>query len=431
MSGWQPTRSQPAGRASHWIEHPSSTERVDGFLRRVGGVKSGYAGHVPEKHILNGASHFGTTRGWAAQRGHSRSKLNYYGNDAPPSEPLAERAACSLPGYGGHRPGDHEAFGSSFWSPAKGSTEEPPASSRGCESAKSTPRGSQSARSAAPMSDRSTSRWTLSSSAFGSRLEEPGAEPAPSKARGRWIKPPEVRDPDACALKPKHVKQITSTQSGPASTWVPPAGLYLENSKSGHNLNMWALKEGKKGGDVLNIAPRYTPRRWAAPPAVRDPEASGLQMKNVKMLTANLRGPKESWFPPAGLYAENSSKGLNYDMWAIRDGTHGVQKDAKPWIEPPEVRDPDACALKPKHVKQITRNLRGSAESWKPPAGLYIENSKGGLNINMWELRRSKTVPDLAAKADPSPWVTPHAAGLPTSAASGPQGAARDSALEA
>ena len=55
-----------------------------------------------------------------------------------------------------------------------------------------------------------------------------------------------------------------------------------------------------------------------------------------------------------------------------------------------KLRDPDEVALKPRQVKRITTPLQGRADTWVPPAGLYIENSKKGLNANMWELLRSK-----------------------------------------
>ena len=55
-------------------------------------------------------------------------------------------------------------------------------------------------------------------------------------------------------------------------------------------------------------------------------------------------------------------------------------------MQPEHVRNPDEVALNARHVKQITRPLSGPVSTWKPPAGIYIENSKRGKNINMWKL---------------------------------------------
>jgi len=115
-------------------------------------------------------------------------------------------------------------------------------------------------------------------------------------------------------------------------------------------------------------------------------------------------------------------------VWALKDGTLGQTRE-RAMIEPTRVRDPDSYALKPKHVRQITRNLRGPADTWKPPAGLYVENSKCGLNMDMWALRRSKTEPTFPSSLNICASVV-HAAGLPSNIAAGPKGAARDAALE-
>ena len=41
--------------------------------------------------------------------------------------------------------------------------------------------------------------------------------------------------------------QVTAPLSGDAATWVPPAGLYCENSKKHCNHNMWELKAQAMG----------------------------------------------------------------------------------------------------------------------------------------------------------------------------------------
>ena len=184
--------------------------------------------------------------------------------------------------------------------------------------------------------------------------------------------------------------------SGPASTWVPPAGLYIENSKKGLGNNMWELRDGKVERD---------PDEWVAPPEVRDPEKSALRAKHVKQITRPMVGFKSTWVPPAGLYTENQKKGLNIDMWELKNGKRPNARSGK-WISH-DVRDPDACALKAKHVKQITAPLSGPVSTWKPPAGLYIENSKKGLNVNMWELLRSKQAEADAGEDATDPLTDP------------------------
>ena len=411
MPGWQPKRSQPPPppppppeRTRHWLEHPVSDRKNDGHLQRIGGVKAGYAGHIPESQMPPGQSPYGITRGCAAQRGHERSKLNYFAKDAPSQ---ATRRAVSLPGYRGHLPGDQESFGTSPWSPNRGdqrfAAEAGSQSARNTSRTPRTPRGYSSSPSA-----RGAASWTLSSWTYGTGGEEPGSAPAPVQATGKLVRPPEVRDPHKYATKTVNVRQITSTLSGPAETWVPPAGLYAENSKREYNFNMWALKEGKEGEDALNIAPRYTPRRWTAAP-MRDAGLFNLNEKHVDQhLASALRGPKETWYPPAGLYVENSKesrlkKGMGIDMWKVKDGTLNDKPPPREYIKPPAVRDPDECVLEPRHVEQITMGMRGPAESWKPPAGLCIENSKKGIGMNLWDLRRSKSASVVSNDSPSSP----------------------------
>ena len=111
---------------------------------------------------------------------------------------------------------------------------------------------------------------------------------------------------------------------------------------------------------------------------------------------------------------------LDLAVWALKDGTLGQAVD-RDLIEPPAVRDPDSYALKPKHVRQITKNLRGDAKSWKPPAGLYVENSKAGLNLDLWALRRSKNAPSLEPRDAAAPSTgRQYAAGLPSKTIVGP-----------
>ena len=85
----------------------------------------------------------------------------------------------------------------------------------------------------------------------------PTPNPEPT---GLWVSPEQFRNPDAVALKPEHVRQIVKPMSGYASVWVPPAGLYIENSKKGLGINMWELRDGKK---------EPVEDEWVQPPAVR------------------------------------------------------------------------------------------------------------------------------------------------------------------
>ena len=91
-------------------------------------------------------------------------------------------------------------------------------------------------------------------------------------------------------------------------------------------------------------------------------------------------------------------QGLGIDMWEVRDGKRTQNPDK--WVSPGQFRNPDDFALKPKHVKQIVAGLSGPASTWKPPAGLYIENSKQGLGIDMWKLYREAqaSTPTVSAR---------------------------------
>jgi hypothetical protein len=64
--------------------------------------------------------------------------------------------------------------------------------------------------------------WTLNSETHGKPAEEPGT--IPTHKRREMISVTSLRDPDEVALKPKFVRRIVSGLSGPADTWVPPAG---------------------------------------------------------------------------------------------------------------------------------------------------------------------------------------------------------------
>ena len=289
MPGWRPTRSQP----SHWLEHVSgrrSDETAD-YLKKSGGVKSGYAGHIPWDQIQVGKSHFLPARGGEAQRDHAQSK------DGATSARATLRASRSLPGYAGHLAGLDNVDGLSFWTDSNPNF--PPNRVQGARSASSRCGEDRGRRTASSRPD-AESPWSLSSASYGSGLTEPGIGPTPpASARGRWVALDAIRDPDACALQPKHVRQIATGMAGPASVWVPPAGLYIENSKKGLGHNMWELRDGKR---PANKDP------WVAPPQVRDPDACALKTKHVNMMVKNLSGFKSSWAPPAGLYTENSKK---------------------------------------------------------------------------------------------------------------------------
>ena len=56
-----------------------------------------------------------------------------------------------------------------------------------------------------------------------------------------------------------------------------------------------------------------------------------------------------------------------------------------PRTEEPKTRDQTMCAFKDSAVKQVTRGLSGSVETWYPPAGIYCENSSKGCAQNMWK----------------------------------------------
>ena len=279
MVGWQPTRSQPVG-AAHWSTHRDSgrSERTGDYVWQAGGIKGGYAGHVPRDQIEVGKSHFLCVRGDEPQRNHHRQQTPRHSARESSGE-----ARSSTPGYGGHRPGDRDLAGRSYWTHCNSNA---PAN-YGVRNA--TPRSRPQRRVASPEDG---NRWVVSSSAYGSSFIEPGVVPTPNpEPTGLWVSPEQFRNPDAVALKPEHVRQIVKPMSGYASVWVPPAGLYIENSKKGLGINMWELRDGKK---------EPVEDEWVQPPAVRDPEKNALRVKHVRQMTKPLQGSKSTWVPPAG-----------------------------------------------------------------------------------------------------------------------------------
>ena len=90
-------------------------------------------------------------------------------------------------------------------------------------------------------------------------------------------------------------------------------------------------------------------------------------------------------------------------MWKVKDGTLNDKPPPREYIKPPAVRDPDEYVLDPRHVEQITMGMRGPADSWKPPAGLCIENSRKGIGMNLWDLRRSKSASVISNDSPSSP----------------------------
>ena len=143
------------------------------------------------------------------------------------------------------------------------------------------------------------------------------------KSKGTWVDVPSVRDSTMCAFKDSAIKQVTKAMSGPAETWVPPAGLYCENTKAHCGHNMWELKERAMGGSEASRKVRQGGSDMGASPSSertkepdrRTPEMCVFSEKAVKQVTRGLSGPVDTWYPPAGLYCENSSKGCKQNMW--------------------------------------------------------------------------------------------------------------------
>ena len=400
---------------------------VETFHRPLGGIKSGYAGHVPlaltHAEQPQFASHFGAFSGgeYRPEPKHIVREKDY---DKSAKAPTC-RAAYSMPGYRGHRRGQEEYFGTSFWS-ANTSSPIP-----------------QQRRDVHMRSARVPREWRMTPQPGGANVG-PALTPrnthlahasAPAAARPP---PPSTPSPAAApppassGLPPRPVSQTpprrpapesrpaagTSSDAPPVSARTPRGkGNFKEGLPSGTPRQQqqadWTLTSEDHGRSVPEpgksraSAKSSQLREIISVAAQRDPSDVALKGREVKRITSGLRGRADVWVPPAGLYLGNMTKGLNQNLWdAAKDTRHKGPAPEVPreaWVEPPNARDPEVVALKPKHVRQITKNLRGPASTWKPPAGLYIENSgtsTGGLGHNMWDVLRSK-VETLKASAPP------------------------------
>jgi hypothetical protein len=243
---------------------PFAEDRTDSYLRAVGGVVANYAGHVPNSQHHFGSRHIGgvndpkkraelqitpsASNGRTAQRDHTPSKLDYYAHE--PAKDASRRAVSSMPGYGGHKRGDAEAFGASYWSAETPSQVRgggraaggAPGSGKWAEE----PRAFASAQEASPP-------WYKQQAAVQSSptREQPGRPPArlpqerPSPAASPPPRPSEgspAGRPTMNAPRPASLGQRRPTLS-PDGRNFPPAGLSYENAHHGLAINLWEHPE--------------------------------------------------------------------------------------------------------------------------------------------------------------------------------------------
>ena len=394
--------------------------RTETFQRDAGGIKSGYRGHVPSAFHRFASSHFGAFAddGMHAQRPPPTmsEKAVERSSKAP-----TQRQAASIPGYRGHRRGQEEYMGTSFWygsSPIadqRRQYRQPPRYQP--RQWRITPHPNNdtaalSARQQHPVPPRAASQPATVSPASPPPTPSPLPEHAREAPRGS---PPK---PVAQLRLPTAVASASGTTAGPIASararlqtraHPRPTAWTLTSEDFGK-----AAEEPGRPPEEMPDPPSSAQSGWArlrktvSVPNMRDPDVVALKPKMVRRIVSGLSGPADTWVPPAGLYLENSKEGMGQNLWdATTETRHLGPKPTAPrgaWIQLPKTRDPDA--LKPKHVAQVTKNLRGPAATYKPPAGLYIENSRHGLGYNMWEVvRQQKSEAGLLANAE-----APHAA---------------------
>lgn len=399
------------------------------FQRSVGGIKSGYGGHVPlalsRAEQPQFRSHFGA---FADAKPKSERVPTVRDKDMQISTNVPTNlGAHSMPGYCGHRRGHQDYFGSSFWRANVSSpiadqrrvSQQPPkhaprqwrmttqrgdgqsrpdltprnthvadASTRTIKSAPTpfglTPRNTHVVDASLAQNRISTSASATALSARG-QTPTPESQTLPQPAAGTTTGAPQSARGKACFKEGPQLSQRASTPRKEA----------------------WMLTSGDHGraapepGSTKQPGPSL--REFIGVTKLRDPDEVALKARQVKRITTPLQGRADTWVPPAGLYIENSKKGLNQNLWDLT--TDNRHKGPAPEVargsqfELPNERDPEVVALKAKHVRMITKNLRGDAKTWKPPAGIYLENSKGGLGHNMWDLLRKHTLSGDAVAA--------------------------------
>jgi hypothetical protein len=214
-------------------------DRTDPYKEAVGGVVAGYTGHVPGSQ-----THFGTpacagglidagSRPHTAQRDHEHTRLGDLSKEFV--EETSERAIHSVPGYGGHCPGEQHAFGTTFWgtSPSRfiGARPSSAASASACKSAHHHQR---SASDSSPSRSAAHSKFERVSRGSPPRLAAAAAAAAHTRGAGEGNPPLPPRGTDP--------RTRGTTHSHPMR-WVPPAGLYYANRSRGLNINLWEAPE--------------------------------------------------------------------------------------------------------------------------------------------------------------------------------------------
>lgn len=229
---------------------PLPEDRTDAYLRAVGGVVPSYAGHVPKSQYHYGSKHLGgvsdpkmqselaidPAAGKAAQRDHAASKLDYYSHE--PARDATMRAHLSLPGYGGHKRGDAEAFGSSYHS--VGSPPILAVQNRGGHAA-----GRRGGWAEQPAAFASAAPWFKEQATVAAKVQ-PGRPPQRVVQERSSPGPAALRAPQGSPAGRPTISPPKGAQLGqrrptgsPEKAHMPPAGLGYENAAHGLGLNLW------------------------------------------------------------------------------------------------------------------------------------------------------------------------------------------------
>ena len=410
------------------------------YQKVVGGIKIGYSGHVPRAQSHAFTSSMGGVAAaeesgynYTAQRGHVAWQEKSVGR----GEKMATlRAAHSIPGYHGHRRGAEEVGGTSFWhnDPSAAARARPkresPKPRRETRVDASTDYEKE-ARAAAAAAHAAGCRMAWASTSAGLPPQPVAQEmPTPDSERKAYQAAvdrgrrnavvetmPAAPQPTHAAGKPTRKAWPAPAAAAPAVEETAPPASHRSSARGPTSYRLASEVHGRPGTDPGTAPPPLQQNEYVQAPRMRDPDEVALKPRMVKRIVSGLQGKAEDWVPPAGLYIENSKHGLGQNLWEAcgkqtRQLGPRTAEPKGPMFELPQHRDPEDAALKPKHVRQITRNLTGPVDTWKPPAGLYVENSKAfGPHHNMWEvLRRVKAGGTLAI---PEKAVAPAPAAAP------------------
>jgi hypothetical protein len=120
-SSVSPQQQSPSSPDGSW-QRPSferGTPSEQTYKHVVGGVKAGYAGHIPSSQhhfgsaVVGGSVAQADPRATGSQRDHSGTRLQH--ERIPPIHGVSQLATSSAVGYRGNLPGEQHSMGVSYW----------------------------------------------------------------------------------------------------------------------------------------------------------------------------------------------------------------------------------------------------------------------------------------------------------------------------